>query len=283
MQAVAVIGAIALAASVFLFFFTLWGRMSVGLQVTVLVAAPLWTVALAEIAARWQSLRFLTWLLTVVAFACFVLNLGMLGEIFAMTPSPEALLAYGVFAVALAYAYGQPLLLVAGASCLAVYLAAVLVRFAGGWWLPPSLFSRLDGFIISGAAIVGWSCLPHKVRDEFPDVLRATGLIVLCVPILVLTHQGHVSWLPLGERAVEVIYQLLSFLVPAAAIGVGMRRGWPGTIGLGGALMSIALCIKYVDWWWQWMPRYLFFLMVGATALILLWLFGRVRARLRTA
>jgi hypothetical protein len=31
------------------------------------------------------------------------------------------------------------------------------------------------------------------------------------------------------------------------------------------------------------MPRYVFFLVVGATALALLWLFGRVRARLRTA
>jgi uncharacterized membrane protein len=71
--------------------------------------------------------------------------------------------------------------------------------------------------------------------------------------------------------------------VPAAAIAAGMRRGWPGTIGLGGALFSIALFIKYVDWWWDWMPRYVFFLVVGATALLLLWLFGRVRARVRVA
>ena len=283
MQVVAIIGAIALAASVFLFFFNVWGRMGTGLQVAVLAAAPLWAVALAEIAARRRSLRFLTGLLAIVAFACFVLNLELLGEIFALTPTPEAALAYGLFALALAYAYGQPLLLVAGASCLAVYLAAVMVRFAGGWWLPPGLFERLDGFIIAGAAIIGWSRLPHRVRDEFPDVLRATGLIVLCVPILVLTHQGSASWLPLGERAVEVIYQVLSFLVPAAAIAIGMRRGWPGIMGLGGALFSIALFIKYVDWWWQWMPRYVFFLVVGATALALLWLFGRVRARLRTA
>jgi uncharacterized membrane protein len=283
MQAVAAIGAIALAASVFLFFFTVWGRMGTGLQVAVLVAAPLWLVGLTEIAARRPSLRFLTWLLTLVAFASFILNIGQLGEIFALTPSPEAVLAVGVFAVALAYAYGQRLLLAAGASCLAIYLAAVMVRFAGGWWLPPGLVQRLDGFLISGAAIVGWSCVPHRVRDEFPDVLRATGLIVLCVPILVLTHQGLASWLPIGERAVEIIYQTLSFLVPAAAIAAGMRRGWPGTIGLGGALFSIALFIKYVDWWWDWMPRYVFFLVVGATALLLLWLFGRVRARVRVA
>jgi hypothetical protein len=111
MQVVAIIGAIALAASVFLFFFTLWGRMSVGLQVTVLVAAPLWTVALAEIAARWQSLRFLTWLLVVVAFACFVL-IWMLGD------SPDVARPAGAWRVAAALAaHGQPLLSSPRAAC----------------------------------------------------------------------------------------------------------------------------------------------------------------------
>jgi uncharacterized membrane protein len=283
MQAVAVVGALALGASVFLFFFTVWGRMGTGLQVAVLAAAPLWLAGLAELTARRPSLRFLTWLLALVAFAGFILNLAQMGEIFGMTPSPEFLLFIGLFAVALAYAYGQSLLLVVGASCFAIYLAAVLVRLAGGWWLPPGLFQRLDGFIVAGAAVVGWSLVPHRVRDEFPDVLRGLGLVVLCVPILVLGHQGLASWLPLGEGVVEAIYQTLSFLVPAAAVAVGMRRGWSGTIALGGALFALALFIKYVDWWWAWMPRYLFFLLVGATALLLLWLFGRVRARVRAA
>jgi hypothetical protein len=38
--------------------------------------------------------------------------------------------------------------------------------------------------------------------------------------------------------------------------------------------------MKFVDWWWDWMPKYLFFLIVGLTALALLWAFRRLRARL---
>ncbi len=281
MQAIAVVGAIALAASVFLFFFHFWGRMGTGLQVGVLVAAPLWTVALAELTGRRASLRFLTGLLALLAFACFILDLEQLGRIFALRPAPEALLAYGLFAVALAYAYGQPLLLVAGAVCLACYVAASLLRAAGAWWPPPALFARLDSFIVAGAGLLAWSGLPHRVRDDFPGVLRAMGLAVMGVPILVLTHEGEVSWVPAPARTVEIAYQVASFVVPACAIAAGMRRGWPGTIALGGALFSVALFVKYVDWWWDWMPHYLFFLVVGATALVLLWLFGRVRARLR--
>jgi hypothetical protein len=43
-------------------------------------------------------------------------------------------------------------------------------------------------------------------------------------------------------------------------------------------LFTAALFVKYVDWWWDWMPRYLFFLVVGATALAVLVLFSRARA-----
>lgn len=283
MQIVAIIGAIALAASVFLFFFHFWGRMGAGTQVTILVAAPLWAVGAAELASRRQSLRFLTGLLAMLAFACFVLNLEQLGEIFALTPTPEAMLAYAAFALALAYAYGQRLLLVAGGVALAIYIAASLVRLAGGWWLPPGIMWRLDGFVVAGAVILGWSCVPHRVRDEFPGVLRGTGLFVANAAILVAGQQGHLSWLPFAERTVAFVYQVLSFVVPAGAMALGMRRGWTGTMAIGGLFFSLALFIKYVDWWWDWMPHYLFFLAVGATALVLLWLFGRARARLRTS
>lgn len=283
MQVVAIIGAIALAASGFLFFTYVWGRMSTALQVTVLVAAPLAAVGATELVSRRQSLRFLTDLVALVAFACFILNLGFLGQIFALPPAPEAALAYALFALALAYAYGQRVLLAAGAVCLSVYIAALFIRLAGGWWLPPGLLWRWDSFVLAGAALVAWSCVPHRLRDEFPGVLRGTGLILAGVAILIVSREGTFSWLPFHERVVQTVYQVLSLVVPAVAIGVGIRRGSTDTLAIGGVLFSVALFAKYVDWWWDWMPRFLFFLAVGATALALLWVFGRVRARLGTA
>ncbi len=283
MQVVAIIGAVALGASVFLLFYRFWGRMGTGLQVAVLAAAPIWAIVATDLASRRPALRFLAGLLALVAFAGFILNVDQLGEIFALTPGPEALLAYGLFAVAIAYAYGQRLLLATGVVCLALYVSACLVRLGGGWWLPPGLFQRLDGFLLPGAAILAWSGRPHRVRDEFPPVLRAVGLLVAGVPMLVLTADGSLSWLPASARAVEIVYEAVSLIASAAAIAVGMRRGWMETIALGGLLFSVALFLKYVDWFWEWMPYYLFFLIVGATALALLWLFARVRARMRTA
>ena len=281
MQAIAIIGAIALAASVFLFFFHFWGRMGTALQVAVLIAAPLVATGLTELASRRQRLRFLTGLVALVAVACLILNLEVVGEIFALTPTPEAVLAYAVFALALAYAYGQRLLLAAGAVVLSVYVAASIVRLAGGWWMPPDLFLRWEGFVLPGVALLVWSSVPHRLRDDFPGVLRGTGLAVIGVAIVVLSREGQRSWLPADERTIEAVYQILSFIVPAAAIGLGMRRGWTGALAIGSLLFTIALVTKYVDWWWDWMPKYLFFLAVGATALGLLWVFGRVRARLR--
>jgi predicted RND superfamily exporter protein len=35
-----------------------------------------------------------------------------------------------------------------------------------------------------------------------------------------------------------------------------------------------------VDWWWDWMPKYLFFLVIGLISVALLVVFKRLRARL---
>jgi protein-S-isoprenylcysteine O-methyltransferase Ste14 len=59
-----------------------------------------------------------------------------------------------------------------------------------------------------------------------------------------------------------------------------MTRGWHEVALVGVLFFLIALCMKFVDWWWDWMPKYLFFLIVGLTALALLWAFRRLRARL---
>ncbi len=281
MVVVATAGAVAFAASLVLFVFRIWGRLSVEAQVALLVAAPLAAAGAADLTARRRSLRVLTGLFALVAFAGFVLNLEQLGHLFAFTPAPEALLAYAVFAGLLAYAYGQPLLLLAGAALLAVYLAAAFVRVAGGWWPPPGLFWRLDGFLVGGALVLVWSALPHRTHDDFPPLLRDTGVFMVSLVTVIVGQAPQLSWLPFAERAVAVLYQVLSFAVPGAAVALAMRRGWTSTMAVAGLFVSVALFVKYVDWWWDRLPAYLFFLVVGATALGLLWLFGRARARAR--
>ncbi|MGH7164243.1 MAG: DUF2157 domain-containing protein, partial [Nitrospiraceae bacterium] len=45
----------------------------------------------------------------------------------------------------------------------------------------------------------------------------------------------------------------------------------------------IQLYTKFFDWWWDWMAKYLFFLLLGLIAVLLLLVFQRLRAYLREA
>jgi hypothetical protein len=51
-------------------------------------------------------------------------------------------------------------------------------------------------------------------------------------------------------------------------------------VNTGVTFFVIFLYTKFYDWWWEWMPKYLFFLVVGMTAVLLLLVFRRLRTRL---
>ena len=46
---------------------------------------------------------------------------------------------------------------------------------------------------------------------------------------------------------------------------------------LGSVFFTIYLYTKFFDWWWEWMPKYLFFLVVGLVAVLLLSVLRRLR------
>ena len=46
---------------------------------------------------------------------------------------------------------------------------------------------------------------------------------------------------------------------------------------LGATFFAIYLYTKLFDWWWEWMPKYLFFLALGLLAIILLLVLKRLR------
>ncbi|MFQ5932493.1 MAG: DUF2157 domain-containing protein, partial [Nitrospiraceae bacterium] len=79
---------------------------------------------------------------------------------------------------------------------------------------------------------------------------------------------------------VEVLYQLLGFTVSGLAILVGIRQQWYGVTNLGSAFFAIQLYSKLFDWWWDWMPKYIFFLVLGLIAILLLLVFRRLRAHI---
>lgn len=279
MQAAALAAASALAASLVLFFLNVWGGLSTTMQVTVVVSAPFLLIAAAEASGRARRSGPLPSIFATLAFAAFVLDLGALGWIFALTPTPEALLAYGVVAVALAYAYDARLLVAAGALCLGAWLGAMLVRLTGAWW--QTFPERPESFLLAAWGVWAWAAVPHRSRDGFPPVLRALAVGGTGLAFLVLGSVGDLSWIPADGRALEVTYQVVGFLLSATVAWLGIRRDWPEVLGAAGVWFGLTVLVKYVDWWWDWMPKYAFFLVLGLTALLVVFVIRRARTYAR--
>ena len=110
------LGALALCTAVVLFVQRFWGGLTTGVQVGLLGLATALALGLTEFAARREKTLYFAGLAALVAFAAFVTDVSMLGQIFNLVPSHQAFLLWAAFAGALAYGYGLRLLLLAGAS-----------------------------------------------------------------------------------------------------------------------------------------------------------------------
>jgi uncharacterized membrane protein len=278
MRIVSFLGALALAASVFFLFYQFWGWFPTSVQVTILIAAAIGTfVATFWIQGR-DSTGYFSKLAAMVAFACFVLNIAMLGQIFNITPSDRALLPWAALAFLLAYACDLRLLLAAGILCAIAFVSARTGTWSGIYWI--HFGERPENFFPAAFLIFFVpQLIDHRRFAGFGPIYRVFGLLALLLPMLVLAHWGSISYLPFDWNMVEGIYQTLGFVVSAAAIGYGTRRHWPEVVNTGVTLFVIFLYTKFYDWWWEAMPKYLFFLVMGLSAILLLVIFRRLRSR----
>ena len=278
MRVASFLGALALAASVYFLFYQFWGNFGEATQVTILIGAALGSF-LGTLALRGRDAAgYFTKLAALVAFACFVLNIAMLGQIFNLTPSDKALLPWAAYAFLLAYLCDLRLLLAAGILCTSAWIAARVGSWGGLYWL--SVGERPENFF--PAAIV-FFLLPgfvdHGRFSGFASIYRVFGLLLLLVPVLVLGLWGESSYLPGSPNVVEGFYQLAGFALSAAAIWLGARRHWNEVINTGISFFVLFLYTKFFDWWWEAMPKYLFFLILGLTAIGILVALRRLRAR----
>lgn len=94
MRVASFFGALAFAASVFLLFYRFWGLFPTVAQVAILIGSAF----AAFFATLWVQAKdasgYFSKLAAMVAFACFVLDLTMLGQIFNVTPSDLALVPW---------------------------------------------------------------------------------------------------------------------------------------------------------------------------------------------
>jgi len=279
MRIVSFLGALALSAAVFFFFYRFWGLLSTGAQTSILVAAPLLILSGVEFAARREKTLYFASLISLVTFAAFVLDLSMLGQIFSITPSQNAFLAWGAFALIIAYSYRLRLMLVAGLTCLMGYLAATIGTWSGIYWL--SFGERPENFIVAGALILAAAFIPQRRYPEFLPTYRIFGLLAIFFAILILSHWGMGSYLSFPPKQIQNGYQIGGFILAGLVIWGGIRRSWHGVVNLGSTFFVIFLYTKFYDWWWDWLPKYLFFLILGGIAVGLLFVLRRMRSLIR--
>ncbi|MBW1792558.1 MAG: DUF2157 domain-containing protein, partial [Deltaproteobacteria bacterium] len=275
MKIASFLGALGLAASVFFLFYQFWGRFSTGIQVFILIVAPLIGLAATMYASHREKTGYFSKLLGLVSFACFVLNLSMFGQIFNIAPSANALLVWAIFAFILAYASDARLLLAAGIICIASFLSAQTGTWGGCYWI--HFGERPENFFPAAFILFLVPFFPHHKFSGFAGIYRVFALLLFFIPVLVLSNWGMISYMDLTNESVEIIYQISGFVFSAAAIWLGIQRSWPEVVNTGNVFFTIFLYTKFYDWWWDWMPKYLFFLVIGLTAILMLLIFKRLR------
>ena len=279
MRIASTLGGLALCAALVLFILRFWGLLSTLAQVAVLVAAPLVLLAATEYAARRERTLYYALLLSLATFGAFVLNLNVLGSIFNMKSSSGAFLAWGIFALLLAYAYGLRLPLAAGLFCLTCYVAANFCSWLGWSWA--SFPEKPETFLFGGLILVAAAAGRFQRRYAgFGWVYRVMGLIAVFTAILILSESGGRSLMPMRESAVEPIYQVLGFSAAGLTTWMGIRTSLASVANMGAVFFVLLLYLRFYHWWWAWMPGYLFFLIISFVAIGLLALFQRLRAQM---
>ncbi len=275
MKITSFLGALALAASIFFLFYQYWGRFSTPVQVVVLVATPVLAVLATMYTSAKEKTGYFAKIFALVAFAVFVLDLVMMGDIFNITPSENAFLIWALFGFLLAYAVDARLLLGFGIIMLAMFISAKTGTWSGCYWI--SFGERPEHFFPAAAAIFGLSLLAHRRYSDFEPVYRTFSMILLLLPVLILSNWGGGSYMNFSDDFIEGFYQIAGFAISGGAIYLGIRQGWSDLVNTGNVFFTIFLYTKFFDWFWEWMPKYLFFLLLGLTAMLMLVVFKRLR------
>jgi uncharacterized membrane protein len=248
MRITSILGAIALSAAVFLFFYRIWGRLSTPVQVVLLIGAPLLAVAATEIAHRLDGMRHFVFIAAAIACACIVMNIALLGEIFAMTDSPNALAVWAAFALLIGYGYGLALPVAVGRLALAmVFGAGSMLSWQGIDW--KAFGQRPELFLPLAPLVFGIGVDTHAGSTRrFAPSYRLVGLVALLAALWVLSVDAEFSVVPWRRTVVEAMYQIVGFAASSAAIAVGLRRAWPETTNIGALSFVVFLYTKLFQW-----------------------------------
>jgi hypothetical protein len=114
----------------------------------------------------------------------------------------------------------------------------------------------------------------------FGPIYFVLGIVFLVAPAVLLGQFGSLSYLAIDEQPIEITYQLLGFAMSAATIWLGIARRWKEAVYTGTFFFIVLLFLEFANWWWAWMPKYLFFLIVALTSVAVVMVLKRLRSAL---
>jgi hypothetical protein len=275
MRLASAFGAAALTAAVVSFFYRIWGNLSTPAQVAFLTLAPVAALAAMVLAARRERTLYVASLCAIVACGAFVLQTIVLGTIFNLPGSAHVLAAWAAFAFAVALPFRFALPCLAGVGATICYVAALLVSLQGAPWY--EFIQRLETVMIPGVLMYAtWRIMPRELQPW----ARGAALALALGSLLAMSTFESSSLLPLSRSVIEASYQIVAVIVAIAVVALGVRTGREETLVAGALFTACFLIGRFVDWWWDWMPKYLFFLALAALAIAWLMLLGRLRRRM---
>ncbi|MEA3492732.1 MAG: DUF2157 domain-containing protein [Campylobacterota bacterium] len=275
MKITSFLGALGLAMSIFFLFYQFWGRFSTVTQLSILIITPLIGLGATMYLSGREKTGYFSKIFGLVTLAAFILNITMIGQIFNITPSENAFLIWAIFAFLLAYAIDARLLLGMAIILMASFLSAKTGTWSGCYWI--NFGERPENFFPAAAVLFLLSLLPHDRFSGFGSIYRVFSMLLFFLPVLILSNWGLVSYIDFSKVSIENLYQIIGFLFSAAAIYIGIKKGWFEVVNTGTLFFTIFLYTKFYDWWWEWMPKYLFFFLIGLTAILMLFIFKRLR------
>ncbi|MCU1716990.1 DUF2157 domain-containing protein [Pseudomonas sp. 5P_3.1_Bac2] len=276
MRVASLIGALAMAASLFFLFYQFWDQLSTTLQVTVLAGSSLATCALTFFLQRRDRSGYFSKLAALVAFTSLLLNVLLLADMFNLQPSGKAFAPWSLYGLLLAYACNSRLLLVLGLGCGAVFVASWLGSLGGASW--DAFVERPETFLLPCVVIFLLSLRNRQLRfDGFNQIYRLVGTVGVLLCLLGLGYWGEASYLSFSTSRIEGFYQLLGFVVASGLLVLGTRCNWPEVLNSTLAFFILFMGLKMFDWFWEVLPDYLFFLLLGLLAIAALLLLRRMR------
>lgn len=275
MRVATLLGTAALSAAYALFVAAHWGSIPRAGQLALLVLPPLILAGLTHVAATRERSGYVASLVATVAAIALFTNLQTLGTLFNLPDSRWGLLAVGGFAAVLAYGYRLTLPLLIAILALGAWCWSLAALPLGLWWR--DAIACMEGAILTGGLML---LVPRLTGGPagFGAWWRGAGATLMLVGLLLLTASGSLSGLPgLSGHAVEIVYQLLTPVAVVLLVWWGMRRDDRVPLVVGSVGGVLYLYLRLADWFWNVLPKWLFFLLVGAIALAALLVLQRLR------